>query len=73
MVYNHEGGIEGICSDLKLKLDRDISNELSKGLFYGDDDYVEKLQGEMEAKQLLPICRRRLLIRFLPCMKRMVD
>lgn len=51
MVYNHEGGIEGICSDLKLKLDRDISNELSKGLFYGDDDYVEKLQGEMEAKQ----------------------
>lgn len=43
--------IEGICSDLKLKLDRDISNELSKGLFYGDDDYVEKLQGEMEAKQ----------------------
>ena len=33
---------------------RYISNngyELSKGLFYGDDDYVEKLQGEMEAKQ----------------------
>ena len=57
MVYNHESGIEGICSDLKLKLDRDISNELSKGLFYGDDDYVEKLQGEMETKQAFTYIR----------------
>ena len=51
MAYLHEGGIAGISKDLNEKLSSDIGANLSKGLFFGEPDYEEKRQGEMERRQ----------------------
>lgn len=51
MEYRHNGGVEGICSELYGKLTADIGNHLSLGRYYDDDDYAEKLQGEKEYRQ----------------------
>ena len=49
--YRHDGGMEGICNDLYRQLSDDIGNNLSMSLYFGDDDYVEKMQGKFERIQ----------------------
>lgn len=51
MEYRHGGGMEKICEELYEKLTADLDNHLSLGLYYNDDDYVERLQGEKELRQ----------------------